>query len=95
MKIDDAFMQKVASLAKLELTEQESEIFKQDFKDVLKAFSVLDKLDVDKEKSSFRPLEEKNVLRTDEVIPSLSQKEALQFTEDKEQGFFIGPRTIE
>ncbi len=85
---------KVTSVAKLELTEKEKKKFDKDLKNILKAFSSLDKVDVSKVNPSFQPIEMKNVLREDEIEASLSQKEALSNTKHKEKGFFKGPRVI-
>ena len=95
MKIDTELIQKIATLAHLELTEEEVKTFKKDFKEILNTFSILDRIDVKGTKSSFRPLEQKNILREDKIKPSLTQKETLSFTKDHKDGFFIGQKTIE
>lgn len=94
MKIDKELIEKVSKLAKLNLDESEKEKYIKDFKEILNYFAILDKIDVTSVKSSFRPIEEKNILREDKVQKSITQKEALKFTAHKENGFFIGPKTI-
>jgi aspartyl-tRNA(Asn)/glutamyl-tRNA(Gln) amidotransferase subunit C len=95
MHIDQELTKKIAKTARLELTAQELETFTKDLKEILKAFSVLDQIDVKNTDSSFRPIEQKNSLREDQPTDSLTQEEALQFTKNKRDGFFIGPKTIE
>jgi len=95
MKIDKELIEKVSKLAKLKLDESEKKKYSKDFKEILDAFVILDKIDVKYIKSSFRPIEENNVLREDIVEKSISQKEALKFTKYQEDGFFVGPKTIE
>ena len=94
MKIDKELIEKVSKLAKLRLDESEKDKYILDFKEILDAFAILDKIDVKSVKSSFRPIEEKNILREDKVEKSISQKEALKFTKHQEEGFFIGSKTI-
>ncbi len=95
MKIDKELIEKVSKLAKLKLNEFEKEKYIKDFKEILDAFAVLDKIEVKSVNSSFRPIEEKNILREDKVEQGISQKEALKFTKYQEDGFFVGPKTIE
>jgi len=95
MKIDKELIEKVSKLSKLKLDESEKEKYSKDFKEILDAFAILDKIDVKSVKSSFRPIEKKDILREDKVGESITQKEALKFTKHQEKGFFVGPKTIE
>ncbi|MBW2995749.1 Asp-tRNA(Asn)/Glu-tRNA(Gln) amidotransferase subunit GatC [Candidatus Woesearchaeota archaeon] len=94
MKVDKELIRKVASLARLELTEAEVKLFEKDFKEILDAFSKIDEVDTKGTKESFQPVEMKNRLREDLVEDSLSQEEALENTEHKKDGYFKGPRAI-
>jgi aspartyl-tRNA(Asn)/glutamyl-tRNA(Gln) amidotransferase subunit C len=92
--VDEALIERVAGLAKLRLTAEERARFILDFKAILDTFEVLDEADVIGVKNSFRPFEEAGLLREDQVMPCLGQEQALKFTEQKDDGFFIGPRTV-
>ncbi|MFH1849010.1 MAG: Asp-tRNA(Asn)/Glu-tRNA(Gln) amidotransferase subunit GatC [archaeon] len=85
----------ISELAKLNLSEPELKRFSKDFDEILTAFRVLDRINVDGVRPSFRPVEQRNPLREDKVEKSLRQEEALLFTDHKENGFFIGPKTVE
>lgn len=95
MKIDKELIDKVSRLAKLKLNETEKGKFSKDFKEILDAFAILDKINVKGLKSSFRPIEQKNILRNDQIEKGITQEDALKFTKHKEKGLFIGPKTIE
>ena len=95
MHIDQELTKKIAQTARLELTAQEVGTFTRDLKEILKAFSVLDQIDVANTESSFRPIEQKKSLREDQPTDCLAQEEVLQFTKNKRDGFFIGPKTTE
>ena len=93
--IDEELIQKVAQLAKLTLTQEEINKFSRDFEEILNAFRVLDEVDVSQTKSSFKPIENRDVLREDTIADCITQDAALKFTKNKQDGFFIGPKTTE
>ena len=94
MKVDKDLIKNVAELARLKLTDKEISGFVDDFKEILKSFSVIDKCDVKGLKPSFQPVEIRNVMRDDDVEDSLSQEEALSNSEHKKDGYFKGPRAV-
>jgi aspartyl-tRNA(Asn)/glutamyl-tRNA(Gln) amidotransferase subunit C len=85
-------VKKVAALARLKLTEHETDRFSRDLESILDAFRDLEKVDTKWIKPSFQPIETKNVLREDRIEGSLTQEEALANTQNKERGFFRGPK---
>lgn len=95
VKITPTLTAEIARASKLQLTDKEVEKFTHDLQEILNAFSVLDTLDVQGVKPSFKPVQHLDVLREDTVKTSLSQEQALSLTKQKENGFFIGPRTID
>ncbi len=94
-RVTSEVTQMIAKTAKLSLTDSEVEQFTQDLKEILSAFEILDSISVDNVKPSFLPIPLRNVLRDDTVRSSLRQDEALRFTQQQENGFFIGPRTVD
>ena len=94
MKVDKGLIEKVASVARLKLTDAEIEKFLPQFSEILNAFSTLDELNVDKTKPSFQPVELKNIMREDKTEDCLSQEKALENTEHKKDGYFKGPRAV-
>lgn len=89
-------VEKVASVARLELSEKEKVRFAADLNSILRAFAVIDKAPVAKLAPAFQPLEQKNVLREDKIEQSLPQEIALANSpqENKEKGFFKGPKVV-
>lgn len=94
MKVDKELIKKVASVARLDLTEEEVEKFIPQLKDILSSFSKIDEADTEKTNPSFQPVELKNALREDKKGKCLSQEEALSNTEHKKDGYFKGPKAI-
>lgn len=94
MKIDKETIEKVAEVARIQLTDKELNKFSKDLDDILKAFDILKKIDTSKEKPTFQPIEVKNILREDLIEECLPQKKVLEMTENKEGKFIKGPRVI-
>lgn len=94
MKVNKELIEHVAEVARLKLAEQEIKKFLPQLKEILEAFSKLDKVNTDNIKSSFQPVELKDFMRDDEVKECLSQNQALSLTEHKKEGYFKGPRAV-
>lgn len=94
MEINQNLIDKVAALARLNLSEEEKKKFVEDFKEILTAFSKLDEIDTKKTKGVLQPVELKNFMREDKSEKSLTQEEALSNTNLKEEGYFKGPKAI-
>ncbi|WP_424019379.1 Asp-tRNA(Asn)/Glu-tRNA(Gln) amidotransferase subunit GatC [Halorientalis pallida] len=77
----------VASLARVDLDDEEVDRFVEQFADILDYFETLDEVpEVDSETDLA------NVMRADEVRDSLDQDEALRNAPESEEGFFKGPK---
>ena len=85
--VDRADVERVADLARVELSEDDLEAFTEQFQEILEYFDALEDVpDVEAEPDLV------NVMRTDEVQESLSQDAALQNAAEAEDGRFKGPR---
>ena len=85
-RVDEAEVEHVASLARVDLDEGDAERFVEQFADILEAFDALDEVPaVD------RDADLTNVMRPDEERDCLSQEEALANAPESEDGFFKGP----
>lgn len=87
--LDEQAVRHIADLARLPLTDEEVQKFKGQLSSTLEYIDQLNQ--VDTSKVAFPPqitgLE--NVLRDDEVTPSLSQEEALSNAPKKHKGYFV------
>lgn len=91
--IDKEDVEHVAWLARLDLEEEEMERFTGQFADILEYFEVLDDVPDDVE-PTYHVLGLQNVFREDRADRErmLTQEEALENAEEKEDGYFKGPR---
>jgi aspartyl-tRNA(Asn)/glutamyl-tRNA(Gln) amidotransferase subunit C len=92
MKMD---IEKVARLARLELSEEEKITFGDQLEQILAYMEQLNQLNTTGVEPTSHAIPISNVFREDEVKPSLLQKEVLAIAPDEEEGHFKVPRIIE
>ena len=85
----------IARLARLKLTEEEIELYREQLGRILDYFKKLEELDTSDVEPTSHVLDVKNVLRADEPRPSVSQEEALRNAPKKRDGYFEVPQVIE
>lgn len=84
----------VAALARLDLSEQEIELFASQLSTVLGHVASLQRLDTAGVVPTSHPLELKNVLRDDVVVPCLPHDDALAGAPAEEDGRFKVPSIL-
>jgi aspartyl-tRNA(Asn)/glutamyl-tRNA(Gln) amidotransferase subunit C len=94
MKIDDKTLDKIASLAKLEIAESEREKLKSDMSAILDWVEKLNELDTENTAAITQMTSEINRLRDDEQVKNFSNQQALQNAREKSEGFFVVPKVI-
>ena len=85
--VDDETVRYVASLARIDLEEEEVERFAEQFVDILNHFEALDGVPEVEGDADLT-----NVFRPDEECDGLSQEEALRNAPETEEGYFKGPK---
>ncbi len=78
----------VASLARLGLSDEEKETLREQLSSILDHIAVLSKIDTESIPPTAQVNELFNVLREDEIRPSLSQEEVLRNAPRSRDGFF-------
>ena len=92
MKMD---IEKVARLARLELSKEEKETFGNQLEQILTYMEQLNRLDTSGVEPTSHAIPIYNVFRDDEVKPSFPHEEVLAIAPDEEEGHFKVPRIIE
>jgi aspartyl-tRNA(Asn)/glutamyl-tRNA(Gln) amidotransferase subunit C len=95
MKLNRKDVEHVALLSRLELSEQELDKFTGQLDAILEYIDVLNQVDTTAVEPMAHVLEIRNVMRADEVQPSLPREAALQNAPDAEDGFFKVPKIVE
>jgi aspartyl-tRNA(Asn)/glutamyl-tRNA(Gln) amidotransferase subunit C len=83
----------VAGLARLELTDEETERLGEQLNAILEAVGKVSELDLEDVPPTSHPLDLVNVWADDEPRPSLPVEEALANAPEREDGFFRVPAT--
>ena len=91
--LDRAQVQKVAHLARLQLTPEEEEKFTTQLSSILDYFELLSELDVTDVQPTTRAIEVSNVMRVDREQP-YSREDILNGAPDREGEFFKVPKIV-
>ena len=93
--IDAAEMEHLKTLARLHLSDEETEAMRDDLNRILGYFEQLQALDTSGVEEMQRPVDLVNVLRADEVGEVFAQATALSLANETQDGFIRVPRTVE
>ena len=88
-------VKKLSELARLELSEEELEQFAEELGGILEYVNKLNELDTDKVEPAAHIMEQRNVLREDEVKKSLERDEILKNAPEKKDGQFVVPKIMD
>jgi len=94
MAISREEVEHIAKLARLELTEEEKKRFQVELGKILEYFDQLKKLDTESVPPMTHAAPIENVLREDQVKPSLPAEEALQNAPEKKDSYFQVPKVV-
>lgn len=95
MPIDRGAVDHVARLARLDLSDDERARMEAELTQILDYAEAIQALDLDDVEPTSHSIEIRNVMRPDEVRPSLPQDEVLALAPEAEDGRFKVPRIIE
>ena len=84
----------IALLAHIEISDEEKELFTEQFNGILDYFKKIDEIDTEGVEPTYHVLDLINVSRKDEVEPSLSTEEALKNAPKTEKKFLKAPRIV-
>ncbi len=82
----------VAKLARLELTDEEKELYTKQLGDVLQYVNQMNEVDTSKIEPMTQVIDFVNVMREDKVVYEQTKEELLKNAPDEENGFFKVPK---
>ena len=94
MEVNDALVENLAKLARLQFNEQEKEIIKKDLQRMIAFVDKLNELNTDGVKPLLHMSDAVNVLREDLVQGSISREEGLKNAPDTDGVYFRVPKVI-
>jgi aspartyl-tRNA(Asn)/glutamyl-tRNA(Gln) amidotransferase subunit C len=92
VKVDEALVREIASLARLDLSKEETEMFVTQFKDILNYVSILNEVDTDNVPPAYLSSANQSVTREDEIEPSVPTNEFLANAPESKDGYVVIPR---
>lgn len=95
MKVSREDVERVALLSRLEIGESDAARFTGQLNAILGYVEILEKVDTEGVEPTAHVLPLKNVLRPDEVRPSLDREAALANAPEREDGYFKVPSIME
>ena len=95
MQITKEEVERVAKLARLELTETEKTAFTKQLSQILTHVETLNQYDTTGVEPTATVLGQVNVFRADEVRPSLPVEKVVANAPESAEGFFVVPKIIE
>lgn len=94
MEVNEALVQQLADLARLEFSEQEQTEIKHDLQRMITFVEKLNELDTTHVKPMLHMTEDYNVFREDRVIPSITREEGLLNAPSHTDAYFKVPKII-
>ncbi|MDI9596382.1 MAG: Asp-tRNA(Asn)/Glu-tRNA(Gln) amidotransferase subunit GatC [Atribacterota bacterium] len=92
--IDKKDVEYVAQLAKLELSEEQKELYVKQFNDILTYFKKLNELDTREVSPTSQILHSNLTFHEDIPRPSLPQEKVMNLTNSRKDGYFKVPKTL-
>jgi aspartyl-tRNA(Asn)/glutamyl-tRNA(Gln) amidotransferase subunit C len=84
----------IAWLARIELSEEEKQLFLKQFNDILAYFQKISEVNTEGVEPTYHVIDLKNIFRDDEIKPSLPVREALQNAPRRERTFIKAPKIV-
>ncbi len=94
MAISKKDVEHIAHLARLELSEDEKNLYSQQLSQILDHVGKISELDLEKVDPTSHALEIKNVFREDKVTECLTIDDSLSNAPKREDGYFVIPKII-
>jgi aspartyl-tRNA(Asn)/glutamyl-tRNA(Gln) amidotransferase subunit C len=92
VQVDERLVKEIASLARLDLTKEETEMFVSQFKDILDYVSILNEVDTDNVPPAYLSSENKSVTREDVIEKSVPTEEFLSNAPESKDDYIVIPR---
>ena len=92
IQVDEKLVKEIAFLARLDLSQEETEIFVSQFKDILDYVSILNEVDTENVPPAYLSSANKSVTREDEIEASVPTKEFLTNAPQSKDDYVVIPR---
>ena len=92
IQVDEKLVKEIASLARLNLNQEETEMFVSQFRDILDYVSILNEVDTENVPPAYLSSANKSVMREDEIQDSVPTEEFLSNAPQSKDDYVVIPR---
>ena len=92
VQVDEKLVKEIASLARLDLTNEETKMFVSQFKDILEYVSILNEVDTENVPPAYLSSANQSVTREDEIEESVPTKDFLSNVPQSKDDYVLIPR---
>lgn len=92
IQVDEKLVREIASLARLDLSQEETEMFVSQFKDILDYVSILNEVDTENVPPAYLSSANKTVIREDVIEESIPTGEFLSNSPQSKEDYVVIPR---
>jgi aspartyl-tRNA(Asn)/glutamyl-tRNA(Gln) amidotransferase subunit C len=92
VKVDEKLVKDIATLARLDLSPEETEMFVSQFKDILDYVSILNEVDTENVPPAYLSTANRSVTREDRIEDSVPTEEFLANAPQSKDGYVLIPR---
>jgi len=92
VKVDEKLVKEIATLARLDLSQEETEMFVSQFKDILDYVSILNEVDTENVPPAYLSAANKTMIREDVIEESVPTKDFLANAPQSKDGYIVIPR---
>jgi aspartyl-tRNA(Asn)/glutamyl-tRNA(Gln) amidotransferase subunit C len=92
LQVDEKLVKEIASLARLDLSEEETQMFVSQFRDILKYVSILDEVDTENIPPAYLSSANRSVTREDVIEESVPTNEFLANAPQAKDDYIVIPR---
>ena len=92
IQVDEKLVKEIASLARLDLSREETEMFVSQFKDILDYVSILNEVDTENVPPAYLSSANRSVIREDVIEESVPTTEFLSNAPEAKENYIVIPR---
>jgi aspartyl-tRNA(Asn)/glutamyl-tRNA(Gln) amidotransferase subunit C len=90
--VDEKLVKEIASLARLDLSQEETEMFVSQFKDILDYVGILNEVDTENVPPAYASSANKSVIREDQIEASVPTEDFLSNVPESKDDYVVIPR---
>ena len=92
IQVDEKLVKEIASLARLDLSQEETEMFVSQFRDILDYVSILNEVDTEDIPPAYASAANKSVIRQDKIEESVRTEDFLANAPESKDDYVVIPR---